>query len=56
MGGNTDPGCSPVAGPRDHSPLAVAPNPAGVSRRAARGTNLPYGSSTCGKDGRFQHN
>ncbi|XP_073901312.1 kinesin-like protein KIF19 isoform X2 [Castor canadensis] len=36
--------------------LSPSQNTAGVSRRAARGTNLPYGSSTCGKDGRFQHN
>ncbi|ERE69156.1 kinesin-like protein KIF19 [Cricetulus griseus] len=38
------------------SPLPVAPNPAGVSRRATRGPSLPHGSSTLGKDGRLRHN
>ncbi|XP_008068183.1 kinesin-like protein KIF19, partial [Carlito syrichta] len=43
-------------GPGDTSPLAVPPNPAGVSRRATRGPHLPHGSNTHGKEGRFQPN
>lgn len=47
---------SPVIGSGNPSPLLVAPNQAGVSRRATRGPSLPHGSSTFGKDGRLQHN
>ncbi|XP_040497138.1 kinesin-like protein KIF19 [Ursus maritimus] len=46
---------SQSTGPGDSSPLAVASNPAGISRRAARGPRLAYGTSTHGKDGRFRH-
>ncbi|XP_047687548.1 kinesin-like protein KIF19 isoform X2 [Prionailurus viverrinus] len=46
---------SQSTGPGDSSPLAVPSNPAGISRRAARGPRLPHGASTHGKDGRFRH-
>ncbi|XP_026903661.1 kinesin-like protein KIF19 isoform X4 [Acinonyx jubatus] len=46
---------SQSTGPGDSSPLAVPSNPAGISRRAARGPHLPHGASTHGKDGRFRH-
>ncbi|XP_045346740.1 kinesin-like protein KIF19 isoform X2 [Leopardus geoffroyi] len=46
---------SQSTGPGDSSPLAVPSNPAGISRRAARGPRLPHGTSTHGKDGRFRH-
>uniref|UniRef100_A0A452Q9E0 Kinesin-like protein KIF19 n=1 Tax=Ursus americanus TaxID=9643 RepID=A0A452Q9E0_URSAM len=46
---------SQSTGPGDSSPLAVASNPAGISRRAARGPRLAYGTSTHGKDGSFRH-
>ncbi|XP_075415549.1 kinesin-like protein KIF19 [Tenrec ecaudatus] len=45
-----------TAGPGGPSPLAVPLNPAGVSRRAARGPRLSHGPSTHGKDGRFRRN
>ncbi|XP_006145918.1 kinesin-like protein KIF19 [Tupaia chinensis] len=44
------------SGPGDPSLLAVPPNPASVSRRATRGSHLPHGTSTHGKDGRFRRN
>ncbi|XP_077612174.1 kinesin-like protein KIF19 [Crocuta crocuta] len=44
---------SQSTGPGDSSPLTVPSNPAGISRRAARGPRLPHGASTHGKDGRF---
>ncbi|XP_045425782.1 kinesin-like protein KIF19 isoform X3 [Lemur catta] len=43
-------------GSGDPSPLAVPPNPAGISRRATRGPRLLHGASTHGKDGPFRHN
>ncbi|XP_078294343.1 kinesin-like protein KIF19 isoform X2 [Panthera onca] len=46
---------SQSTGPGDSSPLAVPSNPAGISRRAARGPRLPHGASTHGKDVRFRH-
>ncbi|XP_040308224.1 kinesin-like protein KIF19 isoform X3 [Herpailurus yagouaroundi] len=46
---------SQSTGPGDSSPLAVPSNPAGISRRAARGPRLPHGASTHGKDGCFRH-
>uniref|UniRef100_A0A8C9K1M3 Kinesin-like protein n=1 Tax=Panthera tigris altaica TaxID=74533 RepID=A0A8C9K1M3_PANTA len=46
---------SQSTGPGDPSPLAVPSNPAGISRRAARGPRLPHGASTHGKDVRFRH-
>ncbi|XP_029784470.1 kinesin-like protein KIF19 [Suricata suricatta] len=46
---------SQSTGSGDSSPLAVASNPAGISRRAACGPRLPHGTSTQGKDGRFRH-
>ncbi|EFB21128.1 hypothetical protein PANDA_019085, partial [Ailuropoda melanoleuca] len=45
---------SQSTGPGDSSPLAVASNPAGISRRAARGPRLAN-TSTQGKDGCFRH-
>ncbi|XP_029418583.1 kinesin-like protein KIF19 isoform X3 [Nannospalax galili] len=44
------------SGSGDPSPLPVPPNTASVSRRATRGSSLPHGSSTLGKDGRVRHN
>ncbi|XP_025855464.2 kinesin-like protein KIF19 isoform X2 [Vulpes vulpes] len=46
---------SQSTGPGDSSPLTVHSNPAGISRRAARGPRLAHGTSTHGKDGRFRH-
>ncbi|XP_041579799.1 kinesin-like protein KIF19 [Vulpes lagopus] len=46
---------SQSTGPGDSSPLTVHSNPAGISRRAARGPHLAHGTSTHGKDGRFRH-
>ncbi|KAM8943850.1 kinesin-like protein KIF19 isoform 2-T2 [Lycaon pictus] len=46
---------SQSTGPGDSSPLTVHSNPAGISRRAARGPCLAHGTSTHGKDGRFRH-
>ncbi|XP_025323671.1 kinesin-like protein KIF19 isoform X1 [Canis lupus dingo] len=46
---------SQSTGPGDSSPLTVHSNPAGISRRAARGPRLAHGISTHGKDGRFRH-
>ncbi|XP_042822732.1 kinesin-like protein KIF19 isoform X2 [Panthera tigris] len=46
---------SQSTGPGDPLPLAVPSNPAGISRRAARGPRLPHGASTHGKDVRFRH-
>ncbi|XP_058559252.1 kinesin-like protein KIF19 [Neofelis nebulosa] len=46
---------SQSTGPGDSSPLALPSNPAGISRRAARGPRLPHGASTHGKDVRFRH-
>ncbi|XP_049717384.1 kinesin-like protein KIF19 isoform X1 [Elephas maximus indicus] len=43
-------------GSGDPLPLAIAPNPVGISRRATRGPRLPHGTGTHGKDGRFRHN
>ncbi|XP_058140641.1 kinesin-like protein KIF19 isoform X3 [Dasypus novemcinctus] len=41
-------------GSGDPSPLAVPPNPAGVSRRMTHGPRQPHGSSTHVKDGCFR--
>ncbi|XP_073739264.1 kinesin-like protein KIF19 isoform X2 [Callorhinus ursinus] len=46
---------SQSTGPGDSSPLAVPSNPAGISRRAARGPRLAHSTSTHGKDIRFGH-
>ncbi|XP_037665906.1 kinesin-like protein KIF19 isoform X2 [Choloepus didactylus] len=43
-------------GAGDPSPLAVPPNPAGISQRATRGPRLPHSSSTHVKDGCFRRN
>ncbi|XP_021534056.1 kinesin-like protein KIF19 [Neomonachus schauinslandi] len=42
-------------GPGDSPPLAVPSNPAGISRRAARGPRLAHSTSTHGRDIRFGH-
>ncbi|XP_077922152.1 kinesin-like protein KIF19 isoform X2 [Halichoerus grypus] len=46
---------SQSTGPGDSSHLAVPSNPAGISRRAARGPRLAHSTSTHGKDIRFGH-